>query len=241
MRYPGAIVPRPAPGRNVLVVAALAAALAWPAPAGHANGLHGVRGVEEPPTRFEQFVLSGCTPCVTESHPVATLPIRPLKLPPFPRGGMGARPGEVRIEALRAYELGRPARQLLAMRLTLSVAAPAPSGTDLYRLAVGLLDEEAVPALASAVTEIAALAGASPANTGAETTETSFRGGSVRIGLLRFQGETVAFVQAGDLQTLALRPVWEVPTTMYLPPDDLPALADAIGRLAAKVKQLRGP
>ena len=240
MRYSGGIVPRHTPGRKALAVAVLAVTLAWPVRGGQANGLHGVRAVDEPPTRFERFVLSGCTPCVTESHPVASLPIRPLKLPAFPRGGIGARPGEVRVDALRAYELGRPARQLLAMRLTLSVAAPAPSGTELYRLAVGLLDEEEVPALASAVTEIANLAGTSPANTGAESTEASFRGGAVRIGLLRFQGETVAFVQAGDLQALALRPVWEVPTTMYLSPDELPALANAIARLAARVKQLRG-
>ncbi len=196
--------------------------------------------VDEPPTRFERFVLSRCSPCVTESHPVTSLPIRPLKLPAFPRGGIGSRPGEVRVEALRAYQLGRPSRQLLAMRLTLSVAAPAASETELYRLAVGLLDEEEVPALASAAEEIANVAGASVANAGAESIDMSFRGGSVRIGLLRFRGEAVAYVQAGDLQALALRALWEVPTTMYLPPSELPALVNAIGQLAARVKQLRG-
>jgi hypothetical protein len=228
------------PGRKVLAVAALAVALAWPVRAGHADPFHSAPGVNEPPTRFERFVLLGCTPCVTESHPVATLPIRALKLPAFSRGVVGSRPGEVRVEALRAYELGRPSRQLLAMRLTLSVASPTPSGTELYRMAVGLLDEEEVPTLASAITEIANLARASPAAAGAETIDTSFRGGSVRIGLLRFQGETVAYLQAGDLQALALRPVWEVASTTYMPPDELPALASVIDRLAAKVRQLRG-
>jgi len=34
--------------------------------------------------------------------------------------------------------------------------------------------------------------------------------------------------------------VWDVPTTMYLPPDQLPALASAIGQAAVKIRQLRG-
>ena len=229
-----------APRWKAFAVAALASVLAGSVAPSYSNGLHGTRGIDEPPTRFERFVLSGCTPCVTESYPVATLPIRPLKLPAFARGVTGSRPGELRLETIRAYELGRPSRQLLAMRLVLFVASTTPSGMELYRLAVGVLDEDEVPALASAATEIANL-GAAPVAAGAESAEASFRGGSLRIGLLRFQGEAVAYVQAGDPQTLTLRPVWEVPSTVFLAPDDLSTLAGAVGRLAAKIKQLRGP
>jgi hypothetical protein len=221
----------------MLAVAAFAIALAWPLGAGHGNGVHGSRVADEPPTRFERFVLSGCSPCVTEWHPVTSLPLRPLKLPAFPRGGVGFRPGEVRVEALRAFELGRPSRQTRAMRLTLFLAA----GKEFHRLGAGLVDEEEIPALMSAVTEIATLANSATATTtGDEGADASFRGGSLRIGLLRFQGEAVAYVQASDVHGPALRPVWEVPTTMYLPPGELTALANAFGQVAAKFRQMRG-
>lgn len=229
-----------APGRMVLAVAVLAATLVWPMRAVHANDAHGIRGGEEPPTRFERFVLSGCILCVTESHLVATLPMPALKLPAFPRGSPGARAGELRIEALRAYEFGRPSRQSLAMRLTLFVLATSSARSELYQVAVGLLDEDEVAILASAVTEIASLASAAPVESGAESIDTSFRGGSVRIGLLQFKGEAVAYVQAGNLQTVAVRPIWEAPITMYLSPGELPTLANAIGQLVTKVRQLRG-
>jgi hypothetical protein len=97
-----------------------------------------------------------------------------------------------------------------------------------------------VPALASALADMVNLGATASVDAGAESIDMSFGGGSLRIGLLRFQGESVAYVQAGDLQTLALRPVWEVGATMYLSPGELPALANAIGRVAGKIKQLRG-
>jgi len=223
-----------------VALAVLAVVLAWPARAGHGDPVHSTRN-DEPPTRFERFILSGCSPCVTESHLVATIATRPLKLPPFPRAGIGTRPGEVRVEVLRAYELGRPSRQMLALRIILYVLAPAPSGgTEPFRLAFGFLDEDEVPALVSAVADIVKLTGASSSGAGADSTDVSFRGGSVRIGQLRFQGDTVAYVQAGDLQALMLRPVWEVPTTVYLPPSELPMLATAFGGSVEKIKQLRG-
>ena len=71
---------------------------------------------------------------------------------------------------------------------------------ELYRLAVGVLDEDEVPALASAAAEIANL-GAAPVAAGAESAEASFRGGSLRIGVLVVPGRVVAYVQAGDPQT----------------------------------------
>ena len=215
-------------------VAWLAIGLALPL---HAH--EGIRPADEPPTRFEHFLLSGCVPCVTESHLVATLATGAPKITGLPRSG-GAQPGragEVRIEAVRAYQLGRPSRQLLGLRVTLSVAVSA--GAELYRVAVGLVDEAEVPALSAAITDIARLAAATPLDKGVENADASIRGGSLRIGLLRLRSESVAYAQAGDPAVLALRAVWDVPTTMYLPPDQLTALARAIGEAAAKIRQLR--
>ena len=224
----------------MLPALALLAAVLTPQiePGAHAH--EGVRAADEPPTRFEHFLLSGCVPCVTESHRVATVPTGAPKISGLPRSG-GAQPGragEIRVEALRAVQLGRPSRQLLALRLTLFVAVGA--GGEFYRVAVGLVDEEEVPALSAAISEIARLAAAAPPDTGVEHNDASVRGGSLRIGLLRMQGESVAYAQGGDPSVLALRAVWDVPTTIYLPPDQLPTLAGAIGQAAAKIRQLRG-
>src|SRR5215831_8077603 len=72
-----------------------------------ANGDGGASG---PPTVFERFVLSACSPCVRETYPIATLPVAAPPLPAFPRAGAasGARPGEIAIEVLRARQPGRP-------------------------------------------------------------------------------------------------------------------------------------
>jgi hypothetical protein len=226
----------------VLAGALLGAALAIPGGESAADDVHGVRpGGEEPSTRFERFVLGGCVPCVTESHVVVKLALGALKLPAFPRHAAGGMmpPGEIRLDVLRASELGRPSRQSLAIRMILSVATG--SGGGLYRLAAGLLDEDDVPALASAVGEIARVTAAPPAGAGAESVDISFQGGSLRVGLIRYAGETVAYVQTGDPHTLALHPVWEVGSTMYMPPGNLPELTNAIHQLAAKVRQLREP
>jgi len=224
----------------LLPALALLAAVLTPliAPGAHAH--EGVRAADEPPTRFEHFLLSGCVPCVTESHRVATVPTGAPKISGLPRSG-GAQPGragEIRVEALRAIQLGRPSRQLLALRLTLFVAVGA--GGEFYRVAVGLVDEEGVPALSAAISEIARLAAAAPPDADIEHADASVREGSLRIGLLRLRGESVAYAQGGDPSVLALRAVWDVPTTIYLPPDQLPNLAGAIGQAAAKIRQLRG-
>jgi hypothetical protein len=226
--------------RTLFAIVFLALILASPdhGPGAYAHEV--TRVAEEPPTRFEHFLLSGCVPCVTESHQVATLPIGVPKISGLPRSG-GAQPGrsgEIRVEALRAYQLGRPSRQSLALRVTLSVAIGV--GGEFYRVAAGLVDEEDVPALSSAISDIAQLAATAPAGAGAEHTDASVRGGSVRIGLLRLKNESVAYAQAGELSVLTLRAVWDVPSTMYLPPDQLPVLAKAIGQAAAKIRQLRG-
>jgi hypothetical protein len=65
-----------------LIVAASLVATAHPA---HANGAHGATLTVEPPTRFERFVLVGCSPCVKETYPIAAIAAPPLKLAAFPR------------------------------------------------------------------------------------------------------------------------------------------------------------
>jgi hypothetical protein len=226
-------------GRILRALALLALGLAPPLHEQGARAHEGVRAADEPPTRFEQFLLSGCVPCVTESHLVATVPTGAPKISGLPRsaGAQPGRAGEIRVEALRAYQLGRPSRQLLALRVTLSVAVGV--GGELYRVAVGLVDEEEVPALSTAVSDIARFAATVPPGSGVEHTDASIREGSLRIGLLRLRSESVAYAQAGDISVLSLRAVWDVPTTIYLPPDQLPALASAIGEAAAKIRQLR--
>lgn len=219
----------------VLVIALQAAAPS----AALANGDHGSLA-DTLPTTFERFVLSACAPCVRESYPVASLAIAPLTLPGFPRVAAGAasRPGEIAIEVVRAQQLSRPGWQSLALRVTLSVTANP--GGEMYRLGIGLLDAAEVPALAQAVAEMARLATAPPADSSAESADIDFHGGSLRVGVLRVRGDTVTYVQAGDLLTLMQRAVWEVPTTLYLPVKNLPALAAALEQAAATIRKLRG-
>lgn len=221
--------------RSGPALAAAALLLAAPVAVG-ANGDHGPS--VGPPTRFERFALSACSPCVREVHPVATLPLAPLKLSPFPRGAasMASRPAEIAVDVLRAHQLGRPGWQSLALRVTLSVAAG--SGGEVYRLAVGLLDADEVPALAAAVADMARAAAGPPPSTAASV-DMDFHGGSLRVGVLRFAGESVGYVQAGDLTILMQREVWEVPTSVYLPVTELPGLAAALGQAAARIQALR--
>ena len=86
---------------------ALVMTLATAAPsAAHANGESGTG----PPTVFERFVQSACSPCVRESYPITSLAVAPPALPGFPRApaATAARPGEITIEVLRAYQPVRP-------------------------------------------------------------------------------------------------------------------------------------
>jgi len=128
-----------------------------------------------------------------------------------------------------------------AIRVTLSVAG-GPGG-ELFRMAVGLLDEEEVPALAGFVSEMAHSMAAAPADPGRpESTDLDFHGGSLRIGLIRLRSDTLAYVQAGDMRTLVLRPLWEVSKDTYLPlpADQVSTLATTVGQLAARIQKLRG-
>lgn len=205
---------------------------------------HAARANGEPPvasalpTHFERFVLSGCSPCVKESFPVKTIVISPVKLPAFPRVPAGSltRQGEIAFEVVRAWELGRAARQLLAVQATLSVGVA--SGGGFFRVGLGVLDADDVGALADAVSGMAKASAPEPA--GAESVEIDFHGGSLRIGVIRIRGDAIAYVQAGQIPILMLRPVWEVPNTVFLPVSELPVLTAAIVEVAAKIRALRG-
>jgi hypothetical protein len=191
-----------------------------------------------PPTVFERFVLSACSPCIRESYAIATLPIAAPPLPGFPRAATTsvARPGEITVEVLRAHQPGRPDWKSLALKVTLSVSTGA--GGDLFRLGTGLLDGTEVRALAQAVREMAKLA-TTPPEPRAETADADFHGGTLRIGVLRIGGDAIAYVQTGDLPVLLQRAVWEVPTTLYLPVSDLAGIATVLDQAAARIEQAR--
>lgn len=218
---------------RVIIALLLAAA----ASASWANGDGAASG---PPTVFERFVLSACAPCTREVHAIASLAVSPLLWPGFPRGvvGVASRPGTISIEVLRAQQVDRPDWKAVALRMTLSVVAG--SGGETYRLGVGLLDAADVRGLARAAADMARIARETATGGGAESADVDFHGGSLRVGLLRVRGERIGYVQAGDLATIVLRDVWDVPTTLYLPVTDLPALATALGQAAAAVERLRG-
>ena len=226
--------------RQPLVVMLLAA-LVGSGHTAHGNGIGGPQGIADPPTRFERFVLHDCSPCVREVHAVSVL-VAP-SLPSLRLGGLArmtgqvTRPGEIGVDVVRAYQLGRPSRQRLALRVTLSVATSGAG--DMYRLGAGWVDDEDIPTLVDAMVEISK---ALPAMlvAGDESAEAEFHAGSLRVGVIRFRSETTAYVQSGDVPALVLRPVWEVPTTLYLATTQWPALASLVSQGAARAQKLRG-
>jgi hypothetical protein len=223
-------MPRPLP--FVLIVALVAAPAAV-----RADGDPVALG---PPTVFERFVLSACSPCVRETYPIATLPVSAVPLPGFPRtpAASGGRPGEIVIDVLHAHQLGRPDWRSLALRVTMSVTTGA--GGDLFRLGTGLLDGADVPALVQAVGEMARIVTAPRGEPRPDTVDADFHGGTLRIGVLQIRGEAIGYIQTGDLPTVLQRAVWEVPATLYVPVKDLPAMATALGQAAARIQQVRG-
>jgi hypothetical protein len=192
-----------------------------------------------PPTVFERFVLSACAPCVRETHAIASLPVAPMTLPGFPRtaAGIAARSGEIAIDVQHAYQPGRPDWRSLALRVTLLV--PSGASGELFRLGAGLLDGNDVQPLAQAVGDMARQAAQAPSDPRVDSVDMHFHGGSLRIGVARVRGDAVGYVQTGDLPILLQRAVWEVPTTLYVPVKDLPAVAAALGQAAARIEQLR--
>ena len=109
----------------------------------------------------------------------------------------------------------------------------------MYRVASGVVDEEEIGAFVSGLGELVQAASASPPADG-NAVEIDMHSGSVRIGVLRTKGESMVFVQAGDVRAFVRRPVSDAPTTLYLPVADLTALRGAIAQAAAKVQTMRG-
>jgi hypothetical protein len=175
-----------------------------------------------------------------EVHAVGVMAAPSLRLSALARmTGQMTRQGEINIDVVRAYPLGRSNRQRLALRVTLSVATGGAG--DVYRLGTALVDDEDIPALADAIGDIArALPGLLAA--GDESAEAEFHAGSLRVGVVRLRAESAAYLQSGDVATLALRPVWEVPTTVYLALAQWPALESLVRQAAARAQKLRsGP
>jgi|RhiMethySRZTD1v2_1073278.scaffolds.fasta_scaffold07360_2 hypothetical protein len=223
-------------GRRVVALLSLAVGLLA---AGGAALAHPPQAADELLSRFEQFLVEGCSPCVREALPIATLPVRPVTIPFSSRnvGVRTTRPGEIGVEALRAHLLGRPSRQLLAVRLTLSVATGSPG--EMYRMAAGLMDEEEVGAFVTGLSEIIQAASGPTLRGGADSVEIDQSSGNVRVGVARVSAESIVYVQTGDLRVLTRRPVWEAASTVYLPVAELAALRNAIAQAGAKLQQLR--
>jgi hypothetical protein len=239
---------RPRPGasgavtervRRSIAIAVLAALVS----AGHTaygNGVRGQLGADDPPTRFERFLLHDCSPCVREAHAVGVMAAPSLRLGGLARmTGQATRPGEISVDVVRAYPLGRPSRQRLALRVTLSVVTGGAG--DVYKMGTALVDDEDLPALADAIAEIGKALPALLA-AGDESAEAGFHAGSLRVGVARLRGESAAYLQSGDVATLALRPVWEAPSTVYLAVAQWPALGSLVAQAAARAQKLRsGP
>jgi len=195
---------------------------------------------EEPTTKFEAFVVARCSPCVRESYSLTTLPIAPLRPPGFGPAvaSLMARGGEVRLEVVRAYPLGNVAEQVFVMRATLSIKA---GEGQLYPVSTGLLDEDEVTALANAVADISRLTSTRQTQESPpDTTETEFRGGSIRVGTIRVPGAEVANIQAGNVQSLRAPTAVETSHAMFLPVSDLPAVYNAMRQIEARIRTLRG-
>lgn len=196
-----------------------------------------------PPTLYERFIRFGCAPCVQDAHLVNAVLISPVKLPSLPGVMAGAqfmpRQGEIRFEVMRASELGRETRQLLAVRLTLSAGMGTATGMQFFPLGFGIVDAEDAADLLHAVRQIVSAAKAPQTSSGADMTTIDYHKGSVRVGLLRIGGETITYLQVGDIPLLAERPVWQVPTTVFIGLGELPALVPVLTEVVTKIRGMR--
>ena len=194
-------------------------------------------------TRFESFILTSCIPCVRESYYIATVPVPSIKAPTFPgvataRTGTSTRAGELRFELLRAYPLGLKSREHMAMRVVLSVATGPEA--QLYPIGAGLLDEDEVPVLATALSQIGQLSASGSADPSLQLVEMEFHVDSVRMGAVRSGNEVLAYVQVAptELPRFALKQVWELPA-MFLPSKDIPTLERTVKQVSAKIRAIR--
>jgi len=207
-----------------------------------ADGSPGPAALSDSLTHFESFILTNCTPCVRELYSIATVPIPPIKAPAFSgiaavNPATPARAGELRFELLRAYPVGLESREHLAMRVVLSVGSEGA----LYPLGAGLLDEDEVPALGAALSQMSKSMRPGADDSSLRLVDTEFHADSVRMGTVRTGTDVLAYVQVAptDLPRFALKQVWELPT-MYLPSKDIPTLEHSVIQVSAKIRAIRG-
>ena len=195
-------------------------------------------------THFELFILNNCIPCVREFYSIATVPIPSIKAPNF--SGLApvnpattTRAGELRFELLRAYPVGLESREHFAMRVALWVSAGSEGA--LYPIGAGLLDEDEVPALGAALSQMSRSIPPRADDSSIRFVDTEFHADSVRIGTVRTGNDVLAYVQVapGDVPRFALKQVWELPA-MYLPAKDIPALEHSVIQVNAKIRAIRG-
>ena len=194
-------------------------------------------------TQFEDFIQTHCIPCVREFYTIATLPFPSVKTPDFAglapaNPAPNTRAGEMRLELLRAYPVGQKSRQHMAMSVVLSVSAG--SGNSLYPLGAGLLDEDEVPVLAAALSQMGKSVSAGGGDSSVQLVDTEFHADSVRMGAVGSGNDVLAYVQIAPADPLfSLKQLWELPA-MYLPSKDIPTLEHAVLQVNAKIQALRG-
>ena len=194
-------------------------------------------------TQFEYFIQTYCVPCVREFYTIATLPIPSIKTPTFAglapvNPAPNTRAGEMRLELLRAYPVGQQSRQHMAMRIVLSVSAG--SGTTLYPLGAGLLDEDELPVLAAALSQMGKSVSAASGDSSIQLVDTEFHADSLRMGTVGSGNDVVAYVQIAPADPqFALKQVWELPA-MYLPAKEISTLEHAVRQVNAKIQAFRG-
>lgn len=193
-----------------------------------------------PPTHLERFSRQECSPCVQETYAIKEITTSPENLPSFPGTPTAQlrRPGKISVEVVRASELDRPTRALLAVRVNLLAGVNSESN-QFFPLGAGMLDAEDAPDLVHAVGAISKAAAVEPRDTAPEMVDMDYRVGSLRIGVLRLGLSAVGYAQVGDIALLSQRPVWQVPTTLFVATTDLPALATALSDAIVKFRALR--
>jgi hypothetical protein len=214
------------------------------------SGVANADGSPTPPppsdvlTHFESFILTNCIPCVRELYAIATVPVPSIKAPAFSgiapvNPATTTRAGELRFELLRAYPVGLKSREHFAMRVVLSVSAGSEGA--LYPLGAGLLDEDEVPVLAAALSQMSKSMPPGADDSSIQLVDTEFHADSVRMGTVRTGNDVFAYVQVApaDLPRFALKQVWELPT-MYLPSKDIPTLEHSVIQVSAKIRAIRG-
>jgi hypothetical protein len=202
----------------------------------------GPGGLPQVSTQFEDFIQTHCIPCVREFYTIATVPFPSVKTPTFAglapaNPAPNTRAGEMRLQLLRAYPVGQPTRQHMAMSVVLSVSAGA--GNTLYPLGTGLLDEDEVPVLAGALAQMGQSASAGGGDSSAQLVDTEFHAGSVRMGTVGSGNDVIAYVQIAPAYPLfSLKQVWELPA-MYLPAKDISMLERAVRQVNTKIQAFR--